>query len=162
MSARIVHPWPDKGLSPNVTLHYMHKHRLTKAAREAAGWATITQLPQEVRHAIAAGDGKIPIKVYFYPPNNIRRDADNMVASAKALFDGVADGLMVNDHRFDPHYFFEAGEKPGRIEIVFPSWTGVDANPACGANQRDLEKGLAERCANTPGHDTNAYQERDV
>lgn len=46
-------------------------------------------------------EGKIPLSVVFYTPNR-RCDLDNILASFKSGFDGMADGLGVNDKRFRP------------------------------------------------------------
>lgn len=158
----IVLPWPDRRLSPNARVHYMHKARLVRTARELAGWQALHQMSAQERQAIREGDEKINVEFRFYPPDKRYRDDDNMVALVKSYRDGVADGLLVNDRRFKPVYIFEDAAKPGRIEIVFPNPQGESGNLACGANQQGLEKELAERCVNTPGLDTNAYEERDA
>ena len=36
----------------------------------------------------------------FYPPDNRRRDLDNMLAASKALIDGVAQSLEVDDSKW--------------------------------------------------------------
>lgn len=65
-----------------------------------------------------AGSHDIPINVFFYPPDNRRRDADNLVSSLKAVFDGIADALGVNDARFRQQYTFCLVSSPAKIEIV--------------------------------------------
>lgn len=110
-------PFPDARLSPNARVHYHAKARVTKAAREAAkvlAWAT-----HGVRDLRAAYAGTQPIlvTVTVYPPDKRDRDQDNIIASLKASFDGLADALAVNDSRFRPQYHFADPAKPGRIEI---------------------------------------------
>jgi crossover junction endodeoxyribonuclease RusA len=116
---KLVLPWPNRRLSPNARLHYMHKARVVREAREFAGWETLKQLPDAVRQSIAHGEDAIAVKIAFYPPDKRHRDDDNMLAMFKSYRDGIADGLKVNDRRFKPHYFFEEAEKPGRVEVIF-------------------------------------------
>lgn len=111
-------PWPDKGLSPNARLHWAPKAKLKAAARHDAKWLTVEVMQKHwVGSASFEGEGAIAIKVVFFPPDNRRRDDDNMVGSFKAYRDGIADALGVDDRRFRPHYFFEESAKPGRIEV---------------------------------------------
>lgn len=112
-------PWPDKKLSPNARQHWGALATAKKAARAEANWQALADLPAQVRQDIAEGAGRIPIQVTFFPPDNRRRDDDNMVAAFKASRDGLADALLVDDRRFRPHYVFADPEKPGRIEVEF-------------------------------------------
>lgn len=81
--------------------------------RAAAGGAT------KAAGDMVEGDGPIYLHVYFYPPDDRRRDSTNMLASMKAAFDGIADGLGVNDIRF--HVTYEVCRKlppHGAVKIV--------------------------------------------
>lgn len=44
----------------------------------------------------------VPLTLTFCQPDRRGRDADNMLAAAKHLLDGVATALTVNDKRFSP------------------------------------------------------------
>lgn len=114
-------PWPDKRLSPNARVHWRVKADATRKAREDAAIALYAAARGGMRELRAAlvGDGPIPIKVSFYPPDGRHRDDDNLVSSVKAARDGLAAALGVNDRRFRPHYFFESPEKPGRVQVEF-------------------------------------------
>ena len=114
---RIVLPWPDKALSPNARLHCRVVAGAKKAARADAFKATLATAPAAVRRYVA-GDYKIDLQVWFYPPDKRHRDDDNMIASFKAARDGIADGLKVNDRRFRATYHFGDPEKPGRVEVI--------------------------------------------
>lgn len=87
--------WPAKELSPNARVHHMVKHRFAKAAKTEAGWAT-----KMVRPFSWGSDGPFDIHIRAYPPINRNRDADNLIASLKSAFDGIADALGVNDKLF--------------------------------------------------------------
>jgi crossover junction endodeoxyribonuclease RusA len=42
--------------------------------------------------------------ITFHPPDKRHRDRDNMIASCKALMDGLSDALGVDDRHFIPTY----------------------------------------------------------
>lgn len=111
-------PWPDKRLSPNARQHWAQLAKVKADARTEAAWTVKAQMPLQARRTVAEGEGRIPLRIAFYPPDNRRRDDDNMVGSFKAYRDGIADALGVDDRRFRPHYFFEDAAKPGRVEIT--------------------------------------------
>jgi len=61
-------------------------------------------------------DGDINLTVRFIPANN-RGDRVNYPNRMKPYFDGIADGLKVNDKRFNPMFIFCEPDAPGRVEI---------------------------------------------
>lgn len=88
-------PWPSKDLQPNARVNRFVKARAVKKARADATWC-----------AKAAGIGRIEAKkllvtLTFTPPNRIRRDTDNLLASMKAAIDGIADATGVDDSKWD-------------------------------------------------------------
>ena len=147
-------PWPHKDLSPNARKHWAALAVAKKKARETAHYATLEALgsrASDVRASLG-GDGPLPVTVRFFPPDNRRRDDDNMVAAFKASRDGIADGLGVDDRRFRPHYFFEDACKPGRVEVVLHRPVRACA-VAQGLLEADNENGPSA-CGNTePGPD---------
>lgn len=110
-------PWPDKRLNPNARMHFRALAAVKKKARADAHILATVAISLSAKRAIAAGDGKIPIEVRFYPPDNRHRDDDNAIASFKAARDGIADSLGVDDRRFRPVYRFMDPDKPGRVEV---------------------------------------------
>ena len=61
--------------------------------------------------------GDITVHVSFYPPND-RGDRINYPIRMKAYFDGIADGLSVNDKRFVPQFYFCPVDKADpRVEV---------------------------------------------
>lgn len=89
-------PWPAKELAPNFRSRtHWARTRALKKARQDAFWAT-----KSAKMSVAAGDVPVMLAVEFYPPDNRQRDIDNMQASCKAFYDGIADALGVNDHAF--------------------------------------------------------------
>lgn len=110
-------PWPDRRLNPNARMHFRALAAVKKQARTDAHILATVAIPLSAKRAIAAGDGKIPIEVRFYPPDNRHRDDDNAIASFKAARDGIADSIGVDDRRFRPVYRFMDPDKPGRVEV---------------------------------------------
>ena len=97
---RIELGWPAKELSPNGRAHYMVKSRYAKAAKTEAGWATKIALGVN-RDWHPAAD-KISVHIIAHPkPTGPNPDADNLVASCKHFFDGIAEVLGVNDRIFE-------------------------------------------------------------
>lgn len=75
----------------------MQLARAKKKYRQDCAWSTIQQ-----RQAQGAGlDGKLRLELTFYRPNRKAYDRDNLLARMKSGLDGVADGLRIDDKRFD-------------------------------------------------------------
>lgn len=86
--------WPPRALWQNHRRHWRDRHRATKAYRTEA-WGA----------ALEAAVPKIPdatIEFTFHPPDNIRRDIQNMPATMKAAIDGIADAMRCDDKGFRP------------------------------------------------------------
>lgn len=104
-------PWPSKELSPNARLHWAAKAKAKKVARESAFWIT------KGTTTWARYLPPVEAIITFNPPDNRRRDFDNFVSSAKAVIDGVADAIGVDDSKW--RMTFRRGEvvKGGRVTI---------------------------------------------
>ena len=89
----VVLPWPHKSLSPNARVHHLAKGREVKKHRQWARWATPARLHVEAE--------RLSVAVTFNPPDERRRDRDNLMASVKSFLDGIADALGIDDSRFD-------------------------------------------------------------
>lgn len=105
-------PWPPKELNPNKRMHWRKRNDVKVVYRDAChvlAYNANLSLPAE---------GPIPITIDFYPPDRRHRDADNMVSAFKAGQDGLANGLGVNDRRFQPVYRFNEPVKGGRVVVT--------------------------------------------
>lgn len=90
---------PSKALSPNARVHWAVKSRATKEYRETA------KLKAKEYPATYRGFPwpKATVKCEFYFRTKHRRDLDNLIASMKPAFDGLADaGIVANDSDFIP------------------------------------------------------------
>lgn len=105
-------PWPDAKLSPNWRGHWARKAPVTKRAR-AAAWAATKAAGARVEH-----DGPVALRVTFHAPDRRHRDRDNCIAACKAYMDGLADGLGVNDRRFQPTYAWGEPIKGGAVVVT--------------------------------------------
>jgi crossover junction endodeoxyribonuclease RusA len=111
-------PWPDKRLSPNARQHWVAKSRAIKTARITAAW-----MAQIERVDLPITADSITATVTFFPPDSRRRDTDNMLASCKAYFDGIAPVIGMDDSRWD--FVLKRGEvrKGGAVRVQITSGT---------------------------------------
>jgi crossover junction endodeoxyribonuclease RusA len=115
---RVKLDWPDKGLSPNARLHYFAKSRLVKSARQAAWGATLAEFGAPAR--LPKGS-RVNLEVVFCPPDNRRRDRDNLIASMKAATDGISDALGIDDSKFTTTYSIGEPVKGGAVLVTVRS-----------------------------------------
>jgi crossover junction endodeoxyribonuclease RusA len=94
MSSAATFDWPPKALSPNARGHWSKRAKAVKTYRKDC---YILALMQKLS---VDWEGDIHVHLAFLPPDNRVRDKDNLQASTKALLDGMADALGVNDSRF--------------------------------------------------------------
>ena len=107
---------PDPALSPNARVHWAKLRKVKAAAREEACIEASYQ-----RDGFVFWKEKIDIitiKRTFYRPTKRVADIDNLEASTKAMIDGIADALGVNDRifRYEPS---EVIVERGRRAVVF-------------------------------------------
>jgi crossover junction endodeoxyribonuclease RusA len=95
---RVIVPFPPVELSPNFRGRWSKRAKVTKNYRRLC-WALALEAKLKVP-AYAGTDGKIAVRLDFFPPDRNSRDDDNVPASFKAGRDGIADALKCNDARF--------------------------------------------------------------
>ena len=115
-------PWPPKGLSPNARLTRYAKASLFKKAKTQAYLLTrAAAIKAHARVTLAEGS-TLNIKLTCQPPILRYRDEDNLIANCKAILDGIAEGMQVNDNTF---HFKEQdwlqAENPGHL-IINITW----------------------------------------
>lgn len=91
-------PWPKRELSPNARVHHFPKARAVKAYRTGCAWEAKAQGAGRIKA------DRLPVTITFHPPDNRRRDRDNLIASFKAGADGIADVIGVDDSKWEPTY----------------------------------------------------------
>jgi hypothetical protein len=90
---------PNSGLGPNARLHWRQKAALVRDARGAAKYATINRVNQEL--VVFPKEYPIEIEcVVHWEKGRKVMDEDNALAILKPYFDGVADGIEVDDSYF--------------------------------------------------------------
>jgi Holliday junction resolvase RusA-like endonuclease len=96
-SIRITLQLPNRSLAPNGRTHWRVKARATRTYRQVAHYYTAAEMQA---NAVAGGWTAAEVEAAFWFPMNRGRDADNLLASLKAAFDGIADaGLVSNDRQ---------------------------------------------------------------
>ena len=98
-TVQLILPFPPPELSPNARLSWQAKRRVVADYRRTCGLLALN-----VRRDLERQGMKFPLRVpvtatvTFVLTSRARRDMDNLLASAKALFDGVVDsGLLADD-----------------------------------------------------------------
>jgi crossover junction endodeoxyribonuclease RusA len=88
LSMVIVLPLPPRELSPNARPHWAAKARAVRRCREAAYLSSLAEHPCRPLQA-----AKVTARFFFRTRR--RRDRDNLLASLKPAFDGIADARVV-------------------------------------------------------------------
>lgn len=120
MTLTIELPWPAKELNPNAREHWAKKARHVSKARQEA----MLRAKAAVKHhgaPLADTDGLVHMAIVFNPPDKRRRDRDNIIASCKALMDGLSDAIGIDDSKFVPTYRMGVPVKHGRVVVCIPS-----------------------------------------
>lgn len=102
-------PWPPPYLSPNARKHWAEKHRAFKNYKAQCMWAMLAHTK--------ALKGKAVFTITFCPPDNHRRDRDNMIASFKAGQDAIAAVTGVDDRHFVVTYRVGEPRQHGAVLI---------------------------------------------
>ena len=110
-------PWPSKLLSPNSRAHWAPKAREKRKARSDAAWLTIAAPGFRDAQEAMQDELPIPVSITFHPPDARKRDLDNALASSKAMLDGIAEALGVDDSRFVLTIKMGDARKPGSVEV---------------------------------------------
>src|SRR4051812_37067049 len=92
--------WPAPQLSPNSRAHHMERYRFKKASKDTAYWLTRAALGHD---KFTHDGGDLIVRTTAHPPKGkVKPDADNLAASQKSAFDGIALALGVDDKHFRP------------------------------------------------------------
>lgn len=120
---KVIYPFPPNVLSPNARAHWSEIARHKKQVRHDGKYLTI------VNKVSVTPDQPVILSIVFRPSTKCKYDIDNAFARCKALIDGIADALNVDDSQF--LYQLSRGEpmKGGAVEITFsqPNQVGTEA-----------------------------------
>lgn len=125
---RVTLPWPKPELWPNRRTNRFELARAKKAYRTGCGWQAMQDFASRGKPQMA---GRILLRLTFCPPDNRKRDMDNMLAAMKAGIDGIADAIRVDDSRFDYQLFRGEPCKGGAViveavpDVKFVEFRGV-------------------------------------
>ena len=109
-------PFPAAELFPNKKngRHWSVTHKAKTKQKEDAFWLTEQ----------AAGEwedkgGYIPLSLLYLTPDRRHRDCDNLLAASKAMLDGIAIALAIDDKRFKPILIdWAEGPKEGALVVA--------------------------------------------
>jgi len=109
----IVLPLPSRELSPNARPHWAAKARAVRRYRETAYLSALASRPARPMRA-----AKVTARFFFR--SRRRRDRDNLLASLKPAFDGLADARVVADDAGMVHMPVEqyVDRRNPRVELV--------------------------------------------
>lgn len=101
MSLIVRLPWPDPKLMPNRKngKAWQSTSKVKTEQRLAAYLCTLAALETA---GVKEWGEKIPLSLVYMPPDKRHRDLDNLLGGSKALLDGMAQALGVDDSRFRP------------------------------------------------------------
>ena len=122
MKLTITLPLPPAELSPNSRKHWRVKAKATHTYRLFAKLESFNAMNRALKatHGEAMFGWKAAtVRCLFYHRDSRRRDSDNLLASMKAAFDGIADsGVIENDSGLTHMPVMKAkdGKQP-RVEI---------------------------------------------
>ena len=113
-------PWPSRVLSPNARPNRYYKAQVFKQTRLGVKAITLDRMRSEgIKSIEPKGDGLLNIQLVLTPPINRQRDEDNMVANCKAVFDGIAEAVKVNDHFFHlREQVWNKAKSPGKLQVI--------------------------------------------
>lgn len=107
---KVVLPWPPSELSGHNNGSWHNKSKVIATHRALA-----FHMIREVRQPLP-DEGDILVRVRFVPPDH-RSDRVNYANRMKPYYDGIAEGLGINDRRFLPEYHYCEPQNPGRVEV---------------------------------------------
>lgn len=99
MSLKVELPWPARELWPNWRGHWSKKAAKAKTAKGTAWALTIQATGFDIHYKAKE---RLSVAFTFHPPTRRRYDLDNALAASKALCDGIAEALRVDDVIFEP------------------------------------------------------------
>lgn len=117
---KVFFPWHPKELSPNARVHWAAKARAAKKYKTDCAWTL-------VEHKVGKQEGNCArLKFSFYPPDNRRRDLDNLFASSKPLIDAISDAIGIDDSKFSFSFVKWEPTKGGKVVVeIKPDWRAI-------------------------------------
>jgi len=111
-------PWPPKELNPNARVHHMVRSTYAKKYRHACGMLIMSQWGGLAKSMKVDQHKRLHLWLVFEPPDNRKRDDDNLIAAFKPGRDGIADALKIDDAVFALHVIRGAKHKGGRVKVA--------------------------------------------
>ena len=114
---QIIVPFPDSVLLPNrrAGQPWQSTHAAKKTAHEAGKIAAL----QAAFGLPPLPPRNVDVTIVFTPPDRRKRDVDGMLSALKPTLDGIAEGLGIDDTRFNPIHLHR-GEpmNGGKVTVI--------------------------------------------
>jgi crossover junction endodeoxyribonuclease RusA len=121
-------PLPDRCLSPNARSHWAVRSKAAKRQHAVAFFETVEVLEMPgvslgtMPNQRLTTDQNFGVRCRWFFRDRRRRDADNLLASMKHAFDGIAEALEVDDRTF-VHWPAEIQYDRERPRVEVSVWT---------------------------------------
>ena len=107
-------PWPPSALLPNASSPGAWR----KKSEAAKGYKADCAIACRAAGLSPAAIDGAHLTIRFCPPDNRRRDLDNMLASFKQGIDAIAESIAVDDHRFGFTIVRGGAVKGGNVNVT--------------------------------------------
>jgi len=99
---------------PNVRVHWAKRARRVREQRSDARTLVRAALSHEAWKSLRSGEARIVVTLTRIGPRTL--DSDNLAASLKAVRDGIADAIALDDG--DPRFDWRYAQKKGKPYAV--------------------------------------------
>lgn len=121
---KLVLPYPPRELNPNARVHFHKKAPIVRKAKQDAFYVAFQH------RGLFSNSDRLRAVVRVYSKTAAPYDTDNMLANCKAYYDGIFEGLGINDTLIDDNRCIRCGVDKfnPRVEItiepisIFEGW----------------------------------------
>lgn len=133
-SITITVPMPPACCSPNVRAHWAKRASAVRGARQGAKGAVQAKL----QHYVGVGWPTGPCTLSWVVRGPTKQDGDNVKGRMKAVWDGIADALLVNDRDFtiEPPRFEKRGKGGNKYRLADPTDVEITITPTAMREER--------------------------
>lgn len=96
----------------------MARHAAAAKAKQDSAWLAKQAFIAIGQHDWLPAEGKLVLKLDFYPPSRRHYDDDNLIAQMKPHRDGIAAALETNDRRFITRADIKEPVKGGKVVVT--------------------------------------------
>jgi Holliday junction resolvase RusA-like endonuclease len=115
MKRKITLPYPDRSLNPNRKSgrHWATTKKVKDEAFETAFYAA-----RVCYASVTVPDEPIALTITYVRKDKRYVDLDNLLSASKSILDGIAQGMRIDDKRFEPITIKRGYDKEGSYMVV--------------------------------------------